>query len=405
MLGGGVKSPSEIKNWSNIFVVVTTLNYYEEIRIELISYGLNENEDFIHYRKILPEMYSRMYKPSQMMKKTFYALPIKHEVCSKPFNYISIEEGGNVYCCCPSWVSTALGNIAVSSCHDVWNSAIARIFRLSIINKTFSFCNHDECDLSLKKIKNDYSGERYKDLKPVQIPDTLSLNIDGTCNLKCKQCRPDFYKIQGTNRILLKTIVRKIKDSGWLPDVNRLIVGGYGETFVSDVYQDIAFNDVKNQRNDIFILSNGILFNYSNWSKVKQAYKNISVSISVDAATEETYNKIRGGSWAILLKNLCMLKELRMKNEINFFKLTFVVQMDNFHEMADFVKLAQSFHVDAIVFQKIHKPGYMSESEFEKISVVYADKKPKKGLIEEIIRVDNINDHRINLYQLKPYIQ
>lgn len=47
-----VKHPKEIENWNNLFIVVAVHNAYYQIREQLRSYGLIENQDFIHWQEI-----------------------------------------------------------------------------------------------------------------------------------------------------------------------------------------------------------------------------------------------------------------------------------------------------------------------------------------------------------------
>ena len=45
--------------------------------------------------------------------------------------------------------------------------------------------------------------------------------------------------------------------------------------------------------------------------------------MSIDAATKETYDKIRvGGDWDLLMKNIEMLSRLRVEGKINILGLT-----------------------------------------------------------------------------------
>lgn len=134
--GKEVIYPDDIRDWKNYFIIITTMKYYPEISEELHKNGLEENIDYIFYRKLLPAE----YKLSEMLKRTIYAQPIQAPVCAKPFEYLEIAYGGNCFCCCPAWVDYKFGNISAEICNNIWNSLAAKIFRLSIINKTFCFC-------------------------------------------------------------------------------------------------------------------------------------------------------------------------------------------------------------------------------------------------------------------------
>lgn len=44
----------DIQDWENYFIVVTTMKYYPEISEMLQEKGLQEEKDYIYYRKLLP---------------------------------------------------------------------------------------------------------------------------------------------------------------------------------------------------------------------------------------------------------------------------------------------------------------------------------------------------------------
>jgi len=106
------------------------------------------------------------------------------------------------------------------------------------------------------------------------------------------------------------------------------------------------------------------LFNESNWKWLEKKFSIIDVRISVDAATKETYRKLRGGSFDVLIKNLEMISKLHSQGKIREFILNFVVQCDNFHEMALFIELGKKLGVDFIEFQHMCNFGNLKTSEF-----------------------------------------
>ena len=160
------------------------------------------------------------------------------------------------------------------------------------------------------------------------------------------------------SRLKADIVVDKLLSSGYLDQAKSLILSGRGEVFYSPYYRRLLETDLK--RKNIHILSNGILFNETNWNWLKNKYETIDVQISVDAATKETYSKLRGGNFDVLLKNLHMLAVLHRQGRIRKFKLNFLVQRDNFHEMIAFVQLGRALSVDCIEFQKMSNFGNLS---------------------------------------------
>lgn len=394
--GKVVMHPSKISNWKELFIIITSLYYYPDIKKQLEKYGLKERIDFIFHREIL-------YKPSVMLEKTIYDKPIKGPHCSRPFgSYAEFSYGGGLYCCCISWVDLPFGNITSLDPDTVWNSIVAKIFRLSIINKTFSFCKKGSCKILPKNFE--YDPSYVSDLYNLNVtePTNIIVSIDKSCNLKCKSCRNEFYtKISKDEKIILYQ-KEHIKKSHWLSKASVLVFAGMGEVFLSKVYQELLYDTENLRRNFVHILSNGILFNEKAWEKLYSRYKNIDVSISIDAATEKTYKLLRGGDWNTLLKNLQMLSKRRRENKIGKFRLSFVVQMCNYKEMELFVKIAEDLNVDEVRFQRILDSGSYSKEEFKKVSILDENGFLKNEVVE-VLKNPVFNKKIVDLYTIKKY--
>ena len=157
-------------------------------------------------------------------------------------------------------------------------------------------------------------------------------------------------------------IVDKLLRSGYLEQAQMLVVASMGEVFYSPYYRQLITTNL--QRQQVKIKSNGTLFNEDNWQLLENKYKIIDAEISVDAATAETYQKLRGADFNNLMRNLKMLADLHRQKQIREFNLSFVVQRENFHEMPAFVKLGRMLGADCINFQRMNNFGNQTEQEF-----------------------------------------
>lgn len=375
--------PSRVKDWKQYFIIVTTLKYYEDIYEYLSDIGLQEDIDFASYRKECGKIGGGFIdQPSEMMQKTFYAKPVNGPKCTQPFTEWNIQAGGNVCICgCPPWIhSKSIGTLAGNSCVDVQNSMQAKIFRLSIINRTYSFCDSTLCKFfdKTEELPTDYEIERFEDLEVKKVPD-INVCFDSGCNLACRQCRKSFLlETETYNKAVIPTILRRLNADNWLNTAEVLNIAGSGEVFYNDSYKALVFTDQAVKRDSIILKSNGILFHEQNFEKITAAYKHINVSVSVDAASENTYRLLRGNTWNVLVKNLEMLSKKRGNGEIEYFEMTFCVQMDNVEEMGEFVTWAKRLHADRVVFQKMFRPEYMSQEEFQQYSCFDED-----GILKE----------------------
>lgn len=359
-----VWNPQDIDFNNDIFILVATTKYYEEIRDELLDIGLQEG---IHFIK--SELFG---KAADMMYRTYFDLPEvgNQFICKNPFEYLQVDEGGAAYCCCPYFVNgTTIGNLEGEDFFEIWNSSIRKIFQLSILNGTFSFCNHELCVILDKGEKSKDAERKQYQYEPKRLK--LFVCIDGTCNLYCTSCRNHIYvktekEVQAAN-----SLVEKIQNE-IIPRTTDLYLSANGEVFLSKVYrrilEEVTFVD------HIGLLTNGTLFDKDFFEDIRKKCNSISVLVSVDAATQETYGKIRrGGNFSKLRDNLEYIGELRSKGIISYFILNYVVQFDNKDEIKQFAEWGKKLHVDKVDYSRIVNWGTYTEEEFTHISLFDRD--------------------------------
>ena len=168
--------------------------------------------------------------------------------------------------------------------------------------------------------------------------------------------------------------------------------------FASKEYKQI-YESQKCQPEYIRILSNGTLFTKERWENFKKN-KNckMMLTVSVDAATKETYEQIRcGGNFEQLKKNMEFASELRKQGELCYFRMNFVVQRENYKEMISFVQWGEELEVDEIFFTKILNWGTYTEEEFAKISMMEKDGITPKEELKEILKHPVMQSYIVDL--------
>ena len=107
-------------------------------------------------------------------------------------------------------------------------------------------------------------------------------------------------------------------------------------------------------------MTNGTLFTSKEWEKLEGKYEDISFMVSVDAATKETYEKVRcGGQFERLMENMRFLSMLRKENKVNNVKVIMIVQKANYMEIPDFIKWAKGMGFDKVNLSHIRNWGTM----------------------------------------------
>jgi len=348
-----------------LIIVAIGMSAIFDAQLQLEKMGFRHGTDFVYF---VPDN-GRRTKMSALLRKTIEDEPITDLVCTRPFNsFVTIGYNGEVDLCCRSFLDLSPGSLLTSDMRDINNSVCARLIRLSILNGTYSYCNKSLCLRLHDPVKErDPDFRRMEDFPDVNFSIDIdekyllvNLGHDSACNLSCPSCRNDrsvnWIKDDRRTKFMHDKILRDI-----IPHTRLLSVASNGDPFFSDYYREIIFDKFTGP--GIRIQTNGMLFNKSNWLKLKDKYQSIKVFISVDAATDATYGKIRGGSYQQLMRNMEFASELRKKEEIAFFSISFVIQRGNFTEMPDFVEMGILLGADYIVFQRFLNMGHLTDEE------------------------------------------
>lgn len=385
-------SPDEVIDWKKLFVIIAVYKD-DAIREELNMRGLVEGKDYTDFQTVNG-------RPSELLRKTIFDKNCYKLACETMLNHLEIFHNGNTRCCCTTFVRQNLDSIMKKNEHDMWHSNLHKVLALSCVNHTYSFCDHSMCPLfvdtkSVEVDNRSVPGMPYN--KITEHPETLALGHDYTCNLSCTTCRDDYCVAKGEEKEKIHNITERIK-SDYLKNCEFLILAGDGEVFLSDEYRSI-YTDPECDPKYIRILSNGMLFNEKKWNELTAGKTSkIMMTVSIDAATKESYEKIRrGGKFDILKKNMEYAASLKKNGVLRYLRFNFVVQRENYKEMPLFVKWGEELGVDEIFFTKILNWGTYTDEEFKNISMMESDGiTPKPELLEilndPVIKESNIVD-------------
>lgn len=370
------------EEWKNHFIIIGTV-FYEDVKKELCAKGLKEFEDFVYWSYALA-------KPSKMMSKIIRTESKKYNTCRMPFGTFWEININGVYGCSTTWATKMpMGDIVVQSLDEIWNGTIAKIFRLTLMNHTFCFCDMNKCPLANIGIerKEYYTA---KDIMPSEVPTVTQIAIDDTCNLYCRMCRDHVRGANEAHRKIRMKAAEEIIMSKYLNQSERLIVAGAGEVFASQVYDKILFGNPDIKRKSITLMTNLMLFNKEKWEKLKQYYEDISFEISVDGADKETFEYIRrGAKYERLLENLEFLSKLRAKGEVSKVSFITVVQKSNYTQVIPILQMIEKYGFDKMILCKILNWNMYSEEYFyENIAMCEKDGNTFKPEFIRIVEQD-----------------
>jgi hypothetical protein len=307
--------------------------------------------------------------------------------CSKPFEWFEVTQlnnRGGVYLCCPSWLDTPVGNLKEQSVQDTWNGETAQNIRQSILDGSFRYCNQTRCPYLQTRSGpvtrvSEVDEPRLREVIDKQqtilpySPPKIICTYDQSCNLSCPTCRKEvIVEIDHEDEIL--GIQHKLQAEA-LNEAEYLHILGSGDPFGSPFFrkwlQTMQKDDMP-KLDWIHLHTNGLLWTPKMWESISADVRQLikSTEISVDAATPETYavNR-RGGNFEQLLKNLNFIKELRQNGPLTRFKISMVVQANNYREMPKFVELGVELGVDEIYFSQLVNWGTFTDEEFKQRAI------------------------------------
>lgn len=340
---------------------------------------------------------------------------LKKYICIQPFKHVEFFHQ-EITLCCPTWLDTKIKFDKKDGeyDYDVWNSELVQDIRKSILDGTYSYCNKTTCP-HLSTLINTQIPSGYfikKDYLPYldtegywienktyneQTPASINFTYDRSCNLKCPSCRVDTIMAKPDEVLEIDKITNFIK-SKYSKNARKLAITGSGDPFASKSFRKFLIEfepKLWPNLNEIYITTNGILFNKENWNLIKNVQPYIQmVEISMDAATKDTYENIvrLNGKWDVLMENLVFISQI---NTINTLRCSFVVQNNNYKEMLAFAKLIYEKTIERtenqthphstwVYFAKIAQWPHITDAKFKELSVWEPDHANYNDFVEQV---------------------
>jgi MoaA/NifB/PqqE/SkfB family radical SAM enzyme len=188
----------------------------------------------------------------------------------------------------------------------------------------------------------------HRTLLGAPYPQLLSLESTNFCNLSCSHCGhsqfPEFkrghldMKYFDAVEYLLGSKIRGIS------------LSNFGEPFVSKPWNILLRKSLAIEGIHISFITNGLLLD-KHLEEILDP--RISIAVSIDGASGETYGHFRGKDISKLTDNLDLLKSLKAAKKVDYPQLTFLftVSRINCHELAQIVEVAKKFDVATVIVQ------------------------------------------------------
>jgi MoaA/NifB/PqqE/SkfB family radical SAM enzyme len=192
-------------------------------------------------------------------------------------------------------------------------------------------------------------------------PVSLELGITSKCDIHppcvmCMKSQAEFFKIDVTEVEMSQEIWGKI--SPYFRYAEHVNLHAAGEPLTHRNLFDII-ESITREGGKVSFNSNGLGLNQEKIEKIVELGV-WSISFSLDAATPETYEKIRGRGFNRVIRNIRNLKECkkRRKSDLPNISINMVMMKVNLHGMEEFVKLAKDLGA-SVLFQLLNRgPRY-----------------------------------------------
>lgn len=275
--------------------------------------------------------------------------------CDSPFSTINIQNKGDVYLClCRPWTTKGkIGNIYDTGLRELWNGEWMQDFRSTIYDQSFKYCNPDRC----WKANNLDKIETFQGLDIPALPTIIQLqDLDDNCNLKCPSCRLGLRYTDKPNPEVDKVLNHLIDVYQDFDRPVYISADGSGEFLSSRSYLNFLQRDNLPEHFYFYINTNGTLINKNIDLIERRKDKIKAFTFSLDAATPETYTRIRGHNFATVLSGIKKVKALGINVVAQF-----VVQQQNYKEITMYHELCQDLGVDFIGIQGLLHWGHPSD--------------------------------------------
>lgn len=193
---------------------------------------------------------------------------------------------------------------------------------------------------------------------PLVSPDTVQINFTFKCNLRCKMCgmheRMESLKAEKRPHELDIATIKKVIREAYGMGIRSLILIG-GEPFLEPrLFELVSF---ANQCgiSGITVVTNGTLFSEEIIKKMFESNLN-NLSVSIDAATEESYSKIRGENVLNkLIDNINLINTLKERNNRQSPNICCVctIMDQNLEELMGVIHLCRKLKISQIIFQPV----------------------------------------------------
>lgn len=184
-----------------------------------------------------------------------------------------------------------------------------------------------------------------------RIPDSLYIHITNRCNLTCLQCYEACPEEKNRKDLSTQTLIRLLDELESIGGKSVSLSGG--EPLLHPHAKQVIQHAI-NKNLKVQLISNGTLITQE-WAEFFAAMNNIEIQISIDGATKEVHDKIRGhGAFEKMLDGFHNLTHVGLKNKV---VLCTTVMQYNMNDLKNLIRLGENLGVSKMRFIPLRCDG------------------------------------------------
>ncbi len=219
---------------------------------------------------------------------------------------------------------------------------------------------------------------------PIFKPDTISVVVSNSCNLKCLMC--DFWKDNKKDSVLTiqtyRNFLKDVADYG----VKKIQFTGGEPLLNKEIYELLI--STKEFGLSTMMVTNGTLISAKN---VEPLIKNLdTVYISVDAPNEKQHDKIRGieGAFKKTTNGIKLLVDTRNKHSLKTrIIVCSTIVPDGIHDPEDMFNLIKEIGADWVIYNPASSVSYGNTQLKDKFSDNHISMDRYDSMINKIIKI------------------
>lgn len=190
-------------------------------------------------------------------------------------------------------------------------------------------------------------------------PSVLTIESTSICNLRCVMCPHAIDAVQRPKH-MPGNVIEKLSDV--LAAAADVQLHGIGEPLSSPAFWRALENPAIHPDCSLNVNTNLTLLNDRKLALLLGVKAQLKINVSIDAATERTYARIRGAEFSGVIDNVEKLIAARGSSRRPIVYINMTLMRENIEEAVPFVEMAHRLAVDGVFFfQMNHQPAERME--------------------------------------------